>query len=268
MGIACGDLDNDGRPDLAVTNYYGESTTLFRNLGGGVFGDHTAVLGLAAPTRHLLGFGVAFLDADNDGQPDLVSANGHVGDYRPAFPWKMPIQLLMGASGGRLADASAGAGPPFRPLHLGRGLAVGDLDDDGRIDAIVVCQNEPPVLLRNRTAGGHWITIALEGTRSNRDGVGARVAIEAGGRRWVSQRFGGGSYQSAGDPRLHFGLGAATRIDRLEVRWPSGRVDRHEGLAVDRRYRLREGDAEPKPVRDAEDSPQRTRRGPAATNQG
>ena len=249
MGIACGDLDGDGRPDLAVTNYYGESTTLFRNLGRCLFGDNTVATGLAAPSRNLLGFGIAFLDADNDGRLDLISANGHVSDYRPAFPWTMPIQLLVGAAGGRLTDVSAGAGPPFQPLHLGRGLAAGDLDNDGRIDAVVVCQNEPPVLLHNRTAGGHRVTIQLEGTRSNRDGVGARVMIEAGGSRQVAQRFGGGSYQSAGDPRLHFGLGAATRVDRLEVRWPSGQTDRFLGLDVDRCYRLREGDAEARPAR-------------------
>jgi tetratricopeptide (TPR) repeat protein len=249
MGIACGDLDGDGRPDLAVTNYYGESTTLFRNLGRGVFADQTAAIGLAAPSRHLLGFGIAFLDANNDGRLDLISANGHVSDYRPAFPWKMPIQLLVGGADGRLTDVSADAGPPFQPLHLGRGLAAGDLDNDGLIDAIVVCQNEPPVCLHNRTAGGHWITIQLEGTRSNRDGVGARVAIEAVGSRQAAQRVGGGGYQSAGDPRLHFGLGASTRIERLEVRWPSGQVDRYEDLAADRAYRLREGDPEAMPAR-------------------
>ncbi len=110
----------------------------------------------------------------------------------------------------------------------------------------MVAQNEPLVYLHNRTAGGHSLTIALEGTASNRDGVGARVIVEAGGSRQVSQRFGGGSYQSAGDPRLHFGLGPATRVDRLEVRWPSGRVDQFRDLAADKRYRLREG--EPKPL--------------------
>ena len=255
MGIACGDLDGDGRPDLAVTNYYGESTTFFRNLGRGVFADQTAAIGLAAPSRHLLGFGIAFLDANNDGRLDLISANGHVSDYRPAFPWKMPIQLLVGTPGGRLTDVSPGAGPPFQPLHLGRGLAAGDLDNDGRVDALVVCQNEPLVFLRNRTAGGHWLTIrarghAIESRRGRR-----RVTIEAGGSRQTAQRVGGGSYQSAGDPRLHFGLGASTRIDRLEVRWPSGQVDRYEGLAVDRAYRLREGDAGAKPARGGDQRP-------------
>ncbi|MGP0067533.1 MAG: FG-GAP-like repeat-containing protein [Isosphaeraceae bacterium] len=249
MGIACGDLDGDGRPDLAVTNYYGESTTFFHNLGRGLFADHTAAVGIAAPTRQLLGFGIAFLDANNDGRLDLLSANGHVSDYRPAFPWKMPIQLLTAGADGRLTDASPRAGEPFRPLHLGRGLAVGDLDNDGRIDAVVQSQNEPLVYLHNRTDGAdHWLVLRLEGVLSNRDGVGARLVVEAGGRRMTAHRFGGGSYQSAGDPRLHFGLGDAARVERLEVRWPSGRVDQYEGLAADRAYLIREGAGEARPL--------------------
>ena len=250
MGVACGDLDGDLHPDLAVTNYYGESTTLFRNLGGNLFADSTTALGLATPTRNLLGFGLAFLDANNDGRLDLISANGHVSDYPPVFPWKMPIQLLTGGTDGRLTDASATAGEPFQVTHIGRGLATGDLDNDGRIDAIVQCQNEPLVYLRNKTAGeSHWLVLRLEGVRSNRDGIGARVLIEAGGRRQVHHRFGGGSYQSAGDLRLHCGLRECTRVDRLEVRWPSGQVDRYDGLEADRGYLLREGSRAATPLR-------------------
>jgi hypothetical protein len=144
-----------------------------------------------------------------------------------------------------LSDVTAHAGPPLLVPHIGRGLAIGDLDNDGRVDAVVVAQGEPLVYLHNRTAGGHWLTIALEGRASNRDGVGARVVVEVGGLPQVSRRLGGGSYLSASDPRLHFGLGAATRIDCLEVRWPSGRVDRFQHLEGDRAYRLREGDPKP-----------------------
>jgi len=250
MGVAFGDLDGDGRPDLAVTNYYGESTTFFRNLGRGLFSDNTAVIGLAAPTRCLLGFGIAFLDANNDGWLDLISANGHVNDYRPVFPWRMPTQLLLGGSDGRLKDPSPGAGGPFQPLHLGRGLAAGDLDNDGRIDVVVQSQNEPLAYLQNRAAGGgHWITLQLEGVRSNRDAVGARVTLVSGGRRQVAQRFGGGSYQSAGDPRLHFGLDDSLRVERLDVQWPSGRADSYSGLPADRGYLLREGATDVMPLR-------------------
>ena len=248
MGVACGDLDGDGRPDLAVTNLFGESTTFYRNLGGGMFADRTAAVGLAAPSRFLLGFGIAFLDADNDGRLDLLTANGHVSDLRPRSAYAMRAQLLVGGPGGKLTDVSERSGPPFQVPHLGRGLAVGDLDNDGRIDALLVAQNEPPVYLHNQTGGGHFLTLRLEGTASNRDGVGATVAVTAGGRRQVAQRSGGGSYQSAGDPRLHFGLGTADRAALVEVRWPSGRIDRHERLAVDRGYHLREGDQTPRPL--------------------
>ncbi len=245
MGVAAGDLDGDGRLDLSVTNFYEESTTLFHNLGGGQFADHSTAVGLAAPSRDRLGFGITFLDVNNDGRLDLLTANGHVNDNRPEVPYTMPPQLLLGGPGGWLTDVTTHAGAPFRVPHLGRGLAVGDIDNDGRVDALMVAVNEPMVYLHNRTTGGHFLTITLEGTKSNRDGVGARVIVEAGGSRRVTQRLGGGSFQSAADPRLHFGLGSATRIDRLEVRWPSGRVDAFQNLDADKRYRVREGAPHP-----------------------
>jgi tetratricopeptide (TPR) repeat protein len=251
MGIACGDLDGDGLADLAVTNYYGESTTFYRNLGRGMFADHTEAIGLAAPTRLLLGFGISFLDADNDGRLDLLSANGHVLDGRPRYPWMMPLQLLQGGDDGRVRDVSDTSGPPFGPLHLGRGFAVGDLDNDGRLDAIVVCQNQPLIYLHNRTergADGHFFAFRLEGTKSNRDGVGASITVRAGSRSWTTARLGGGNYQSASDPRGHLGLGEAEQIDSIEIRWPSGTIDRHEHLGVDTAYLFKEGQAKPQPL--------------------
>ncbi|MGP0068510.1 MAG: FG-GAP-like repeat-containing protein [Isosphaeraceae bacterium] len=250
MGVACGDLDGDGRPDLAVTNYYGQSTTFFRNLGQGLFTDHTAAIGLAAPSRHRLGFGAAFLDANNDGWLDLLTANGHVSDQRPLFPYRMTPQLFLGSPSGKLADVTARAGPPFQQARVGRGLAVGDLDNDGRLDAVMVAQNDSLVFFHNQTdpGRGHSVVIGLEGTRSNRDGVGALVLVTAGGRTQVAQRCGGGSYQSACDPRLHFGLGSSDRVESVEVRWPSGRVDRFRDLPADTGYLIREAEPKARPL--------------------
>jgi tetratricopeptide (TPR) repeat protein len=251
MGIASGDLDGDGRIDLAVTNFYGESTTFYRNLGAGQFADHTAAIGLTAPSRYLLGFGAAFFDANNDGLLDLVTANGHVNDLSPNVPYAMPAQLLLGQASARLIDVSHRAGDCWQVRRLGRGLAVGDLDNDGRLDLLIVSEGEPLAYFHNRGPAGHFITLQLEGSppRSNRDAIGAQVTISAAGRRQVAQRVGGGSFLSASDARLHFGLGEAAAVDSVEVLWPSGQVDHYGRLASDTGYLLREGRSEPSPMR-------------------
>jgi thioredoxin-like negative regulator of GroEL len=254
MGVACGDLDGDGRLDLVVTNFYGESTSLFRSVGPGLFADRTAQAGLREATRYVLGFGTALADLDNDGSLDLATANGHVNDIRPVAPYAMPAQLFLGGPNGRLTDASARAGPAWAVGRVGRGLAAGDLDNDGLVDLVVVDQAGPVALFHNRGVGddgrarGHSVTFRLEGSPSNRDAVGARVTVRSGGRRQVSARVGGGSYQSACDPRLHFGLGASGRFEEVEVRWPSGRVDRFRDLPAGTGYRLREGDDQARPL--------------------
>jgi tetratricopeptide (TPR) repeat protein len=250
MGLACGDLDGDGRPDLLVTNFYGEGTTYYRNLGQGLFADRSGASGLGLATRYLLGFGIALADVTNSGRPDVLITNGHVNDNRPFFPYAMPSRLYTNRPDGRLVDISKQAGECWEVPRVGRGLAVGDIDNDGRPDALILAQNEPLAYFHNRSEGvGRFVIFRLEGTKSNRDGVGARVTVTAGGRRQVAWRLGGGSYQSANDPRLHFGLGDAARVESVEVRWPSGRVDRHADLPASTGYLLREGEGEPRPLK-------------------
>jgi thioredoxin-like negative regulator of GroEL len=249
MGVACADFDGDGRLDLAVTNFMDQSTTLYHNHGAGVFSDRSTEAGLAAPTRLVLGFGLAALDANDDGWPDLVQANGHVSDHRPRFPYHMPAQLFLNLGQGHLIDVSDRSGAPWKVPRIARGLAVGDIDNDGRTDVLIVSENDPLALLHNQSASPNQsLTLLLEGTASNRDAVGARVAVTAAGKTQVATRFGGGSYLSASDHRLHFGLGAAKKADRVEVTWPSGRRDCYEGLAADAGYRLREGGPAPEPL--------------------
>ena len=257
MGVACGDLDGDGRLDLAVTNFLGESTTLYHNHGNAVFSDRSAAAGLTTATRFVLGFGIAALDVNNDGRLDLAQANGHVVDYRPTLPYAMATKLFLGDKEGRLTDVSDRAGAPWQVPRLGRGLAIGDIDNDGFIDVLVVAENHPLAVFHNQPPSrknprekraDHFITLGLEGTRSNRDAVGARVTVMASTGIQVAARFGGGSYLSSRDPRLHFGLGSADVADRVEVRWPSGHRDSYQGVAADAGYRLVEGDPAPRPL--------------------
>lgn len=250
MGVAPGDLNGDGRIDLAVTNFYGECTTFYRNLGGGVFSDGTAAAGLDVATRQLLGFGIVMFDADNDGHLDMASANGHVNDLRPHFPFLMPAQLLIGDGKGRLVDVSNRAGDVWKLPRMGRALAAGDLDNDGRVDLLLVSHNQPLAYLHNGSRAGHSVTFRLRGKPpgSSPDATGARVTVTSGGVKQSAWRFGGGSYQSSYDARIHFGLGAATHLDAVEVAWPSGRVDCYTGLAVDSGYVLVEGSGRPEPL--------------------
>ena len=248
MGVARGDLDRDGHIDVFVTNFFGESTSFYHNLGSGLFAEHSDASGIALASRSLLGFGIVAFDADDDGWLDLATANGHVNDLRPHFPYFMPAQLLQGLGDGRVHDVSAASGPCWAVQRMGRGLAAGDLDNDGRLDLLLVSHNQPAAYFHNVTeAHGHTLTLQLEGRGRNRDAVGARVVVTAGGKRFVADRFGGGSYLSAGDQRLHFGLGNADGAV-VEVSWPSGRTERFGELTTDTGYLLREGADRPLPL--------------------
>ena len=176
-----------------------------------------------------------------------MTVNGHINDDRAKAPYAMPSLLLLGDPRGHLTPASADAGECWQ-VPRRRGVGRGDLDNDGHVDAVILSQNGPLAYFHNRSEAGHSITFRLEGKASNRDGVGAVVTVTAGGRKRYGRRVGGGSYLSASDPRLHFGLGSEDRVESVDVRWPSGRIDRFLSLPADRGYRLREGDPEPTPL--------------------
>jgi hypothetical protein len=238
MGAAAGDYDGDGNPDLFRTNFSDERETLYRNRGGGEFDEATAAAGLARNTRYV-GWGCGFFDFDNDGRPDLLLANGHV------FPevdrlgidirFRDHALLYRNVGGGKFEDITASAGPGLAERQSARGAAFADYDNDGAVEVLINNQNAPPTLLRQtaRTAN-HWITIKLAGTRSNRSALGAKVRVTAGGLVQADEVRSGGSYLSQNDLRLHFGLGAEKKVDRVEVEWPSGGKQVLRNVAVDR----------------------------------
>jgi hypothetical protein len=244
MGTTTADLDGDGLPDLAVANFLGRSTIAFRALDDrGTFQDDTARLGLADATRDVLGFGLIAADFDADGRVDLLQANGHVLDRaRLGVPFAMLPSLLQGRDGG-LVDASAAAGDWFARRALGRGLAVADLDGDGRLDAAASALDAPLALLRNRSRSGPTAAVDLI-DRHGLAATGARARALAAGR-WTARHLSAGDgYLSSSPPRLTFATGGADALDALEVHWPWGGVETWRGLRAGKTHRLVEGRAE------------------------
>ncbi len=245
MGIDWGDYDGDGRLDLAVATFEHEPKNIYHNDDGSTFSDRSVMLGVAEKLMLYVSFGVKFIDADNDGWLDLIFTNGHVQDnigvLEKTTAYRNPCVFLHNL-GGKHFEQITPPDPAVNRSIVGRGLAVGDFDNDGRMDALVVDSEGTPMLLHNVTHNKcHWLSIRLEGHKSNRDGLGALVTVQADGRRLLRRCATDGSYLSASDRRVHFGLGQAAGPVRVMVRWPSGQTDIVENVAPDQMVTLREG---------------------------
>ncbi len=247
MGVDSADFDQDGNMDLFVANIDQEIFSLYRNNGDGTFEDMAMPLGIGMPTRWMSGWGLKFLDYDNDGNLDLILANGFPDDLidqtSSSVKWKEPL-LLFHNEGKTYKDVSAESGPVFGKSFPARGLAVGDFNNDGGLDVLISNNDAAPVLLRNNVGKlNHWLGIFLVGRKCNTDAVGARITYQAGDLKRSRMKVGGGSFLSAHDPRIILGVGQHPKVDWVEVKWPlpSGAVERFTGLPIDRYVTLIEG---------------------------
>jgi hypothetical protein len=243
MGVAVADFNGDGLLDIAKTNFSGDIPSLFKNEDGKFFTDVSQQAGLGA--NHLLGWGIAFVDLDDDGWKDLIIANGHVYpevDYTPVGDRYLQKTLVYRNLGnGKFADITAQAGPALTTLRPARGLAVGDVDGDGRPEIVIVNMNSTPGLLKNQGPHQNFLSVALIGTKSNRSAIGARVTVQSAGRRQLDEVMSGGSYYSQNDMTLYFGLAKASVVDRLEVRWPNGAVQEWKDVPANQKLLITEG---------------------------
>ena len=245
MGSTVGDFNGDGKLDIFRTNFSDDTSTLYRNNGNGTFDDVTFAAGLGLHTQYL-GWGTMFFDFDNDGWPDLLLVNGHVypevDKQHLGSNFQEPKILYHNNGNGTFTDISAEAGSGINTATSARGLAIGDLWNDGRLSAVISNMNAHPTLLVNQVRNAHhWIAFRTIGTKSNRDGIGARITVSAGGRVRIDEVRSGSSYSSNNDMRVHFGLGTTDKIDYAQVRWPSGLIEKFQELKADSIRELKEG---------------------------
>ncbi|MGD0941155.1 MAG: CRTAC1 family protein [Terracidiphilus sp.] len=244
MGIAPGDYDLDGHIDIFKTHYQQQSSGLYRGLGKGQFDDVSNSSGIGAE-RRFVSWGAGMLDLDNDGWPDIFYVTGNVYPeverVFAKFPARSQPILFRNLGNGEFVQLGEEAGPAMAARHVSRGCAFGDFDNDGDLDILVMNQNDPPSLIRNDApAGNHWLKVRLEGTKSNRSAIGARILVRYAGKVQVQELMSQTSYCSANDPRLHFGLGNAATAD-VEIRWPSGLVETFKSVPANQLLTLREG---------------------------
>ena len=246
MGVSVADYDNNGFFDVFVTNFAGDTNTLYRNLGGLLFTDTTAAAGMGEVSLPYLGWGTGFEDLDNDGLRDVFVANGHVYpqidslDVGQHYLQRKEVYRNLGS--GRFKEIARDLAGDLLTPKSARGAAFADFDNDGDIDVLAVNMNDRPSLYRNDGGNrNHWITFRLEGVKSNRDAIGARIEIEAAGQTQVGEVRSGGSYLSHNDIRVHFGLGSSNRIDRVRIHWPNSSIQECTGLEANRFVTVQEG---------------------------
>ncbi len=247
MGVALGDYQHTGRFSIAITHFSDEYAALFRNDGDMNFTDVSYAAGIAPPTTPYVGWGDAFFDFDNDGWPDLFMVNGHVYPQVDSLDiigkYREPKLLFLNQHNGTFKDVSKLVGPAIQIPQVSRGVAVGDLFNDGRLDIVIENLKGGPMILQPQGGpANHWISFELEGTKSNRLALNARVKAASGDLVQVGEVLSGGSYLSQNDLRIHFGLGDRSQVDKVEIMWPAGKPEILTNLAADHFYRVKEGE--------------------------
>jgi hypothetical protein len=246
MGIDSADYDGDGWPDIVKTNFSDDANNLYHNDHNGEFTDMAGAAGIGAVSIPYLGFGAKFLDFDNDGWLDIFIANGHVDPQVEGQSFGVGYAerpfLFHNLKNGKFEEIAEKSGTALTKKYVGRAAVAADFWNRGRMDLLITNLDASPVLLRNETQStGHWLRIKLMGTKSNRDGFGAKVEITAEGSTRYAEVRAGGSFESSNDPRAHFGLGSTTRVDSVVIRWPSGQLDKIGPEAADQELVIQEG---------------------------